>query len=651
MLEMCGIAGIVARGEIEEADLSAMAATLVHRGPDGEGQLRCAPFQAGGETWQAGLAHRRLAVFDPTPAGAQPMRSRSGRTWIALNGEIYNHQELRRHLSGLAFRSGTDTEVLLELIEAVGIENALQRTNGIFALAVWDNVARRLWLARDRLGIKPLFYSASAAGVRFASELRALLVGREAPRRVDPIALSEYLDFGFVPAPRTIVQEVSKLPPGSLLSWSEGEHRVFEWWSLPLATENREDPGWREGLYSRLSDAVRLQLRSDVPVGCLLSGGVDSTIVTALAVREAGPLDTFSARFPEWPHLDEGEYARTVARSLGTRHHEVPLTAQEVKCFAPALLDALDEPFADSSLLAMSLLSKSARHSVTVALSGDGADELFAGYRRYQSTRWLARWRRLPAPLRAYVAEPMLRRMRENRGTRRGELVRRARKVLACAELPPDAQALALARIFGAEEKRRLVPWMGEPLEAGLRRMTNLRAMACGRDELDTRLRVDLRLGLPDDMLTKVDRASMAHGLEVRVPFLDHRVVEYACALPSRLKLRGARSKIALLDVFGAELPAKVRRRAKAGFDAPIGAWLRGPLRSLVRDTLSPGSLARAGWLSGPAVQALVLDHETGRADHAWRVWSLLVLQRWLECWADPRRAPRAADVSPSVAA
>ncbi|HME69950.1 MAG TPA: asparagine synthase-related protein, partial [Myxococcota bacterium] len=392
-------------------------------------------------------------------------------------------------------------------------------------------------------------------------------------------------------------------------------------------------------------------LRSDVPVGCFLSGGVDSTIVTALAVREAGPLDTFSARFPEWPLLDEGEHARAVARSLGTRHHEVPLAAQDVLGAAPELLDAIDEPFADSSLLAVSLLSQVARRFVTVALSGDGADELFAGYRRYQSARWLARWRRVPTPLRVCVAEPMLRWMVEDRGTRRGELVRRARKLMACAELGPDAQALALARLFAAEQKGRLVPWMGDAMEAGLHRMRDLRAMACGRDELDTRLRVDLLLGLPDDMLTKVDRASMAHGLEVRVPFLDHRVVEYAAALPSRLKLRGARSKIALLEVFGAELPARVRRRAKAGFDAPIGAWLRGPLRSLVRDTLAPGPVARAGWLSTEAVQELILDHETGRADHAWRVWSLLVLQRWLERWADPRATPRPANVQPSVAA
>jgi len=640
---MCGIAGIVAPGLVQEADLCAMAGALAHRGPDGEGFVRSGPFPAARATWQLGFAHRRLAVFDPTPAGAQPMRSRSGRSWIVLNGEIYNHHELRRHLPGFMFRTSTDTEVLLELIESLGIERALQHANGIFALAVWDDVERRLFLARDRLGIKPLFYAASENGVRFASELRAILIGREVSRTVDPNALSEYLDFGFVPAPRTIVQGVAKLPPGCLLVWSEGRCRLSEWWSLPAPTETAADPGWREGLYSRLSDAVRLQLRSDVPVGCFLSGGVDSSLVTALAVREGGPLDTFAVRFPEWPLLDEGKFARAAARSLGTRHHELLIAAKDAREAAPELLDAIDEPFADSSLLPVSLLSRFARSMVTVALSGDGADELFAGYRRYQSARWLALWLRLPAPLRVYMAAPMLRRMAEDRGTRRGELVRRARKLVRCAELGPDAQALALARIFETEQKRRLVPWLGEATEAGLHRMRDLRATVCGRDELDTRLRVDLRLGLPDDMLAKVDRASMAHGLEVRVPFLDHRVVEYAAALPSALKLRGARSKIALLEVFGAELPVSARRRAKAGFDAPIGAWLRGPLRSLVRDTLAPGPVARAGLLSSEAVQALVDDHENQHADHAWHVWSLLVLQRWFERWAQPAAGPQRA--------
>jgi asparagine synthase (glutamine-hydrolysing) len=642
---MCGIAGLVTRGRVDEARLCAMAEALAHRGPDGEGRFVSSPFAAAGDEWQLGLAHRRLAVFDPSPAGAQPMRSRSGRTVLVLNGEIYNHAELRRHLPGFPFRSGTDTEVLLELCEEIGVRAALERANGMFALAFWDAEIRSLVLGRDRVGIKPLFYRESGGAVAFASELRGLLVASAERPRIDPRGLSEYLDFGFVGAPRTVLEGFAKLPPGSLLEWRDGRCAVSPWWTLPEAASHAGPaPGWREGLHQRLSNAVHLQLRADVPVGAFLSGGVDSTLVTTLAVRERGAIDTFSVRFPESPRLDEGAHAAAVARLLGTRHHEVSIGADDAERIAVDLLAEVDEPFADSSLLPVHVLSKAAREHVTVALSGDGADELFAGYRRYQADRWLIRWRRVPGPFRARVAERLLRRLGDDRATARGELVRRARKVLASASLAPDARALALARIFGAAEKLAVAPGLADVEGAGLERLQALRATAGGRDELDTRLRVDLVHALPDDMLVKVDRASMAHGLEVRVPFLDHRVVEHAALLPSRLKLRGTRGKRALLDVFGADLPAHVRRRPKAGFDAPIGAWLRGPLRTLTRDVLAAPALASAGWLDPGAVSRLLDDHDAGRADHAWRLWSLVVLQTWLARWAPgPARAGTAA--------
>ncbi len=635
---MCGIAGLLTRGRVDDVRLGTMAQALAHRGPDGEGRFLSRPFAAAGDEWQVGLAHRRLAVFDPSSAGAQPMASRSGRTVLVLNGEIYNHTELRRHLSGFAFRSGTDTEVLLELCEAIGVRAALERANGMFALAVWDAGARTLVLARDRVGIKPLFYRASAGGIAFASELRALLASGSDCPRIDPSGLSEYLDFGFVGAPRTVLDGFAKLPPGSILEWRDGRSAASRWWSLPEAASGAgAAPGWREGLHQRLSDAVSLQLRADVPVGAFLSGGIDSTLVTTLAVRERGVIDTFSARFPESTRLDEGAQAAAVARSLGTRHHEVSILAGDAEGTALELFAAVDEPFADSSLLPMHVLSKAAREHVTVALSGDGSDELFAGYRRYQADRWIARWRRVPGPLRARVAEPLLRRLGEDRATARGELVRRARKVMASASLAPEARALALARIFGSAEKLAVAPGLVDVEGAGLERLRALRATAGGRDELDTRLRVDFAHALPDDMLVKVDRASMAHGLEVRVPFLDHRVVEHAALLPSRLKLRGGRGKRALLDVFGADLPPHVRRRAKAGFDAPIGAWLRDPLRALTRDVLAPTALARTGWLETGAVSRLLAEHDAGRVDHAWRLWSLVVLQTWLSRIAPER--------------
>jgi len=626
---MCGIAGVVQRGRVEPGCLRAMARALTHRGPDGEGAVLFDPFSDAGGLWQAGLSHRRLAVFDPTEAGSQPMTSRSGRITLVLNGEIYNHPELRRRLPGFRWRTRTDTEVLVELLEAFGTD-VLQHVNGMFAFAAWDCRERRLWIARDRIGVKPLFYRASSDGVVFASELAGILCGPDFPRRIDRGALSSYLDFGFVPAPSTILEGVAKLRPGSLLEWRKGQTRVWRWWDLPPASPSASSPsGWRESLYAGLVDAVRLRLRSDVPVGSFLSGGLDSTLVTALAVREYPGLRSYSVRFPESPVLDESPYACAAARVLGTRHRVIPVTGEDVVRGAPRILSSIDEPLADSSLLPSHILAGAARQEVTVALVGDGADELFAGYRRYRADRWLGHWQRIPPVARRRLVEPLLRRLPDDRGTRLGEFGRKARKLLDADGLSPEARALSLARIFQEQEKLRLLAVDQSESSASMERLRELRAAHRGRDELDTRLRVDLALGLPDDMLTKVDRASMAHGLEVRVPFLDHRVVEQALRLPSSLKLRGGRSKVALHDVFDQQLPRVVRRRRKAGFDAPLGGWLRGSLRELVRDTLAAGRLRRDALLDAEQVNLLVDSHERRIGDHGWRIWSLVVLCDW----------------------
>ena len=626
---MCGIAGAVRRGGLAPEALSAMARALAHRGPDGEGTVRAEPISIDGDRWQAGLAHRRLAVLDPSAAGAQPMTTRSGRISLVLNGEIYNYLELRRRLPGFPWRTGTDTEVLAELFEREGAR-VLEHANGMFAFAVWDHERHRLLLARDRLGIKPLFYRADKDGVVFASELRSLLAGPAFERRLDPDAVSAYLDFGFVPAPRTILSGVAKLAPGALLEWSDGESQVKPWWRLPVeaALADAPEAGWREGLYTRLLDAVRIQLRSDVPVGCFLSGGIDSTLLAALAMRERGTLDTFSLAFPDQPRFDESAAAERTARTLGTRHRVVPMRTGDIAREGPSILSTIDEPFADSSLLPVHLLSRGAREHVTVALTGDGADELFAGYRRYSADRWLGRWRRLPAGLRRGI-EPLLRRIPDDRTATLGELARRARKVLDADGMEPAARQFAMARVFDRAWKLRLAPALAEHVDSGYARLCDERDRQGGRDGLDHQLRVDLALGLPDDMLTKVDRASMAYGLEVRVPYLDHRFVEHVVRMPSRLKQRGRRSKVALLDVFGASIPRDVRRRPKAGFDAPLSDWLRGPLRGLTRDTLAPGTLRRTGLLEPAAVDRLLSSHERGEADHAWRIWSLVVLCDW----------------------
>lgn len=627
-MNVCGIAGIVRRGGLRPEWLPAMADALAHRGPDGQGTVAFRPFQRDGDAWEAGLAHRRLAVFDPTESGAQPMRSRSGRTTLVLNGEIYNHPELRRRLPGFPWRTATDTEVLVELLEREG-RGALAHANGMFAFAAWDAEARRLWIGRDRLGVKPVYYRADKDGIAFASELRALFAGPSFPRRLDPEAFSAYLDFGFVPSPLSALEGVAKLPPGQILEWCEGRVTLAPWWRLPGA-ERREAPaGWREVLYLRLVEAVRLQLRSDVPVGCFLSGGVDSALLAALALRERGELTTFSLAFPDTPAFDESPRARRTAARLGTHHVEVPLLARDVAGEVPRLLEGVDEPFADSSLIPVSVLSRGARERVTVALSGDGADELFAGYRRYRAEHWLARWHRVPAPARRALLEPALRRLPADRSSRLGEMVRKARRVLAVDGLSETERHFALTRLLGDAEKLCVAPALLDRPDAALALLGRHREREGGCDPLDRKLRVDLTLGLPDDMLTKVDRASMRHGLEVRVPYLDHRLVEYVAGLPSERKLRGGRSKAALLDVFGAFVPPDVRRRAKRGFDAPLSSWLRGPLRELVHDGLGRERLRRQGLFDADRVGHLMAEHDTRRADHGWRIWSLLVWSDW----------------------
>ena len=617
------------RAVLDEDVLRRMAAALRHRGPDGEGVARFA-LGPDPDAWQVGLAHRRLAVFDPTPAGAQPMTSRSGRTTLVLNGEIYNHPELRRELTGFPWRTGTDTEVLLELLEARG-SAVLPRLRGMFAFAAFDARERRLLLARDAAGVKPLYVRSAPDALIFASELRAILAGPAFERRLDPDALDAYLDLGFVAGARSLLAGVVRLPPGTLLEWRAGRARVERWWRLPPPAPPRAAPGWREALYAALEEAVRLQLRADVPVGTFLSGGLDSTLVTALAARQRPDLRTFSVRFTDGGILDESRFARAAALALGTRHSELEMTGADAAELAPGLLAGLDEPLGDGSLLPVHALSRAARAELTVALSGDGADELFAGYRRYRGDRWLARWERIPGPLRRGVLAPLLSRLGESRDGRAGELARRARKVIASEGLAPEARQLALARLCSETDKARLLPpaRRGRP-GASLALLRDVRARAGGGDELETRLRSDFLLGLPDDMLTKVDRASMAVGLEVRVPFLDPRVVEQAMALPAAARLGRGQGKQPLRDVFAGLVPPSVRRRRKAGFDAPLTRWLRGPLRPLARDVLAAEALERDGLFEPKVVAGWLDDHEAGRADHAWRIWGLLVVCDWM---------------------
>jgi asparagine synthase (glutamine-hydrolysing) len=639
---MCGIAGILkARGDrVEQADLRALAAALTHRGPDDEG------FHLDGNL---GLAHRRLSILDLTPAGRQPMCNEDGTVWVVYNGQLFDFGPTRRWLEerGHVFRSRTDTEVLVHLYEEKGCD-LLEDVDGMFAFALWDARRRRLLLARDRIGIKPLVYAFAGGSFVFASELRALLALPWVPREVDDLAVVRYLYQSSVPGDASVIRGIRKLPPGHRLIAEDGHTRIERYWSLE--EHGGEDDATLEAeaaeLEARLGAAVRSHLVADVPVGAFLSGGLDSTAVSQAAVRAGGPaLQTFSVRFAD-AAADEGSHAAEVAAALGTVHHEL-LLGPESAAALPQVVEACDEPFAVSSALAVHHLARFARERVKVALSGDGADEVLGGYP----------WRHEPELGRGSRPASFLRGMamtgaRSLRGARAGGpgVAAQLRSRMGRLFRRPDERYAEIVGLFTPEEMEALL----EPGAAALAReawRTNpvrLRyASGDGKDEVNRRLRTDLATTLVDEMLTKVDRMTMAWGLEARVPFLDRRLVEWAFRLPGRHKVRGQGKRI-LRRALARSFPGAAAR-PKHGFDVPLGPWLRGPLRPLVLDTLAPEGVRRRGLLREHAVTRIVEAHLRGRGDHSRKLFSLMVLEMWLRRWTVPAPGVRRAEVRASA--
>ncbi len=649
---MCGIAGLVPsdprRSGARElhADVAVMLSAIAHRGPDGIGIQAC-----GG----AVLGHRRLAVIDLSPRAAQPMplrcraRDEEGaapRAWVALNGEIYNHVELRRELEarGHAFFSASDTEVILHLYEDAG-EALLSRLRGMFALALWDARRRTLLLARDRMGEKPLFYAAGPDGLAFASELKALAALRRArgePVEEDAAALRSYLALKYVPGPRTALRGVLKLPPGHLLTWRAGGVTLRPWWRLPdAAPESAESTpsaaALREELRERLGESVRMQLRSDVPLGLFLSGGVDSGILACLMAAAApGRLRAFTIGFDEADY-DEAPAAERIARRLGAEHVRIPMRA-DARAIAdelPELAWRLDQPFADSSALAVHRLAREVRRHVTVALSGDGGDELFLGYDRYRAHRLAGRLERLPVGA-VGLPSRLLRAATSARAGRRN-LAGRSIRFAAGLGLPPLARNDAWIACFDAETAQRTftADFLAGAAAAGgadpLQAVHDAYAEA-GAGSLAAIQRADLAVWLPDDVLHKTDSMTMAHALESRAPFLDAEVVALAMRIPAALKVAGGlagRGKAILRDAFARELPAPARRRRKAGFGLPLDHWLRGGLSDWARDLLLSAPALARGMLRRSGVEALLEEHRSGRANHDDAIWSLVMLEHW----------------------
>jgi asparagine synthase (glutamine-hydrolysing) len=623
---VCGICGVISPkgGAVDRALLERMNETLVHRGPDSGGV-----FLKDG----AGIAARRLAIIDLL-TGDQPLTNEDGSVAVVQNGEIYNFRELRAQLvkQGHSFRTHGDTEVLAHLYEERGLGFA-DELRGMFAVAVLDLKRRRLVLARDRFGIKPLYYRLSGDTLSFASELKALLQQPDVSRDIDPSAVDAFLAFGFVPAPLSILREVRKLEPGCTLVWDaeRGSQVAIERYARPAPVavdqlRGESEDELAEELRARLRDSVRAHLVADVPVGVLLSGGVDSCTLAALASEATGGISTFTIGIEE-EHFDERKLARLMSERYATDHHELVVQPDAVDLL-PALVDAFDEPFADSSAIPTYIVAKLARSHVKVVLSGEGGDELFGGYNYYAGHALASRIG--PA---AGLLRPFVERLPTST-SKASSLDWRAKRFVRAAQLSPLERHYSWKSVFTPSERAALIreEWQdaSDPLHA-------LRAAyegSAGAEDLSRMMGVDLSVFLVDDMLVKTDRASMAHSLEVRVPLLDPVVADLALALPRRLKVRGLSKKRLLRRAVAPLLPREILEGKKKGLVPPIGDWLRGPLQALTRDVLSPDAMRRQGFFEPQIVTRLIDEHAANRADNSRKIWALLNFSMWFDRYA-----------------
>lgn len=635
---MCGITGAIWTDPdraIEPAVLARMTECLRHRGPDGEGayytQLKHRPPYE--SMPGVALGHRRLSIID-LATGGQPMSNEDGSVWIVFVGEIYNYQDLRRRLEGAGhkFKTDSDTETIVHLYEDEGPE-CFTHLNGMFAIAIWDANRRRLVLGRDRLGKKPLVYRHEHGRLLFASELKSILQVPGVPRDIDPAAIDEYLTYQYVPHPNCIFRGYQKLPPGHLAVYQDDKLQVRPYWRPDFSVERRVTrQAAVEELRELLDSAVKLRMRSDVPLGAFLSGGIDSSIIVALMQRHsATPVKTFTIGFPVREY-DESKYAATVAKHLGTDHHvlEVKPDALEV---LPKLAYHYDEPFADSSAIPTWYVSELTRRQVTVALSGDGGDELFAGYPRYRAARAAAYFDR--ATLLRALAGSRIWQWLPTSG-RQKSVFRRVKRFSEAITLPPAKRYLNWIGIFQERQRGELYQDdFAAQLTSDPAVFLRSAWSRCGnRDPITCASLTDLVTYLPCDLMTKVDIASMSHGLECRAPILDYRVVEFAAGLPVKLKYRFGRGKRLLRDAFGHLLPREVFTRRKMGFGVPLDSWFRQELKPLGHDVLLSSSARCHTYFRPEAIADLWNDHQSGRYDHSNRLWALVMLEAWLREWA-----------------
>jgi asparagine synthase (glutamine-hydrolysing) len=674
---MCGIAGAAWTADaapLSPATLELMMSAIAHRGPDDAGTYFSADRNAlRSEAMQlvdssgasAALGFRRLSIIDLS-TGHQPLANEDESIWIVFNGEIYNYRELRADLEarGHRFRTNSDTECIVHLYEDLG-PDCVHRLRGMFAFAIWDDRRKRLLLARDRAGKKPLFYRLDHGQLTFASELKSLLLVPGAPRRLNRQAIDSYLCYQYVPHPDCILEDYHKLPPAHVAVFETGDLKLSRYWRPPYELGSvaelhpskiakysqtlhspKTSAAWQQELRRALSEAVRLRMRSDVPLGAFLSGGIDSTIITGLMQEQSDrPVHSFSIGFPI-KEFDERSYAREAAKHLGTEHHEMVVEPNALEIL-PKLIWHYDEPFADSSAIPTMLLAQMTRQHVTVALSGDGGDELFAGYTRYLAVKLASRFDRLPSPIRRLITAKLWQRLPSGAGHR--SLLRRGKRFLAALGETPEKRYFRWIGIFEAAQRRELYrPEFAAELgdfDAG-DFLLQAYAECPSRDFITRTTCADVLTYLPCDILTKVDIASMAYSLECRSPFLDHEVMELAARMPIELKLRGNQGKQILLDTFSDLLPPSIQRRGKMGFGVPLPNWFRGELQPFLRDVLFDSRTLARGFFEPSVVQRLFDEHVQGKTDHAHRLWALLCLELWQRMFLDCAEPPASCPLS-----
>jgi asparagine synthase (glutamine-hydrolysing) len=644
---MCGICGKINFNDIEVQDsqLKRMCRSFAHRGPDDEG-IYVSDVNGNGikQSLSVGFGHQRLSVIDLSDAARQPMSNEDGTIWITYNGEIYNFRELAEELKkkGHQFKSDTDTEVILHLYEEEGID-AVKRLNGMFAFAIWDENINRLWVCRDRIGIKPLVYYWDGKHFTFASEIKALLTDPNISKELDYEALQLYLTFNYVPAPYTIFKGIKKLEPGKYLLLQDGNVEIKTYWEPPdsvdpvmasLPVEDQIEQFMRP-LYESINDAVSSRMIADVPLGAFLSGGIDSSIIVALMARASNrPVKTFSIGFKDDHLYDETHYAREVAEQYGTDHHEFKISYKEMLDVLPDVISAFDEPFADSSAIPTYIVAEETKKYVTVALSGDGGDELFGGYRSYLSEYWYSRYMQIPGLFRKGLIENLIKTLPDSRDVKILEYVRRLKKFIKATRGSFPERLLALKEVFPEEIRKNLLlnnhhnGNRSQELPLG---WVNRILSGYNGDRINSMLYSDLKDSLPGDMLTKVDWMSMKNSLEVRVPLLDHRVVEMAFRMKGSLKLNNGKTKYILKEAFKDLLPSSLYHRPKAGFEVPISRWLKTDLKFLIDQYLAKEKLREQGIFDSEIVDGLIQKHLSNKTDTSWMLWNLIVFQNWYQ--------------------